>query len=350
MLLQEIAEEAGYSASHVASLSGLHLSTVVRHWQDAQWFDHLDGASLRKLVASLPGVDEYLRVYPHLSRQQRLAEELCALGVEVDQEGIRHAVVTAGIAPARVSNALETAAQLLTGNVRGCVALLSACWSCEQDRATRALFAVDAPARLLQDREPVLRAAEGMKTELETGRGFSFPRLLAASALRHYLAIEGGERCEDLEAPIVELRYARDAFLVRGLYMGLIIRSGNLEYAERYRRLVERSPAARLVEAWSFPTYAGDRLPTADFTLERSIVLRRAAKEVLLEFSSYNDAYIWYLATTYLPLALEYDPTFGGQHERLTQAARLRMEQTAEAKVRAACEGLTKTLQSCSPN
>lgn len=51
MLLQEIAEEAGYSASHVASLSGLHLSTVVRHWQDSQWFDHLDGVSLRKLVA-----------------------------------------------------------------------------------------------------------------------------------------------------------------------------------------------------------------------------------------------------------------------------------------------------------
>src|SRR5262245_3021492 len=145
MLLQEIAEEAGYSASHVASLSGLHLSTVVRHWQDSQWFDHLDGVSLRKLVASLPGVDEYVRVYPHLSRQQRLAEQLCELGVEVDQEGIRHAVVSAGMAPARVSNALETAVQLLTGNVRASVSLLSACWACEQDRVTRALFAVQTP-------------------------------------------------------------------------------------------------------------------------------------------------------------------------------------------------------------
>lgn len=132
--------------------------------------------------------------------------------------------------------------------------------------------------------------------------------------------------------------------------MGLIIRSGDLDDAERYRRIVERSPAARLVEAWSFPTYAGDRLPTADFTLERSIVLRRAAKEVLLEFSSYNDAYIWYLATTYLPLALEYDPTFGGQHEQLARAAHLRMERSVDPKVRAACEGLAKKLQSFSPN
>ena len=59
-------------------------------------------------------------------------------------------------------------------------------------------------------------------------------------------------------------------------------------------------------------TYARDRLPTSDFTLERSIVLRRTADEVLHEFSSYNDAYIWYLATTYIPLALEFDPSFGG--------------------------------------
>ena len=75
MLLQEIAEEAGYSASHVASLSGLHLSTVVRHWQDAHWFDHLDGGSLKKLIAALPGVEEYIRVYPHLCRQHQLAEQ-----------------------------------------------------------------------------------------------------------------------------------------------------------------------------------------------------------------------------------------------------------------------------------
>jgi hypothetical protein len=189
-----------------------------------------------------------------------------------------------------------------------------------------------------------------MKSRLDRSRGFSFPRLLAASALRHYLAIEAGGRYEDMEAPLVELRYARDAFLVRGLYMGLIIHSGDLDYAEAYRRIVERSPAARLVEAWSFPTYARDRLPTSDFTLERSIVLRRTAEEVLREFSSYNDAYIWYLATTYIPLALEYDPTFGSRYERLTQAIRLRMDQTGEAKVKAACEGLAKKLQSSGVN
>ena len=345
MLLQEIAEEAGYSASHVASLSGLHLSTVVRHWQDAHWFDHLDGGSLKKLIAALPGVEEYIRVYPHLCRQHQLAEQLSPLGVEVDGDGIRHAILVAGIAPARVSNALETALHLLRGDVRASVTLLSACWSCQQDRAARALFAVDAPLRLLQDRQPLLRAASAMRSELDRSRGFSFPRILAASALRHYLAIEAGDRYEDIETPLVEFRYARDAFLVRGLYMGLIIHSGNLDYAEGYRRIVERNPAARLVEAWSFPTYARDRLPTSDFTLERSIVLRRTADEVLREFSSYNDAYIWYLATTYIPLALEFDPSFGCKHERLAQAVRHRMEQTGEVKVKAACERLAKQLQ-----
>ena len=350
MLLQEIADEAGYSASHVASLSGLHLSTVVRHWQDDHWFDHFDGASLKKLIAALPGVDEYLRVYPHLARQQHLTEQLGPLGVDVDREGVRHAVVTAGIAPARVSNALETAVHLLTGNVRASVTLLSACWGCQQDRATRALFAVETPLRLLRDRQPVLRAADAMKSQLERGRGFSFPRLLAANALRHYLAIEAGGQHDDLEPPLAEVRYARDALLIRGLYMGMIIRSGDLDYAERYHRIVERSPAARLVEVWSFPTYARDRLPTPDFTLERSIVLRRTAEEVLLEFSSYNDAYIWYLATTYIPLALEQDPTFGRQHGRLSLAAQLRMEQTAEPKVKAACEALARKLQHCGVN
>src|SRR5207237_10260116 len=101
MLLREIAEEAGYSASHVASLSGLHLSTVVRHWQDAHWFDHLDGGSLKKLIAALPGVEEYIRVYPHLCRQHQLAEQRSPLGDDVDGGGIRHTIVRAGLAPAR---------------------------------------------------------------------------------------------------------------------------------------------------------------------------------------------------------------------------------------------------------
>ena len=54
-----------------------------------------------------------------------------------------------------------------------------------------------------------------------------------------------------------------------------------------------------------------DSRPNADFSLPGSILLRKTAKEVLREINNYTDAYLFYLCRTYLPLALDKDPTFG---------------------------------------
>jgi hypothetical protein len=75
--------------------------------------------------------------------------------------------------------------------------------------------------------------------------------------------------------------------------------------------MVKDTPVLAIVEEWSFPTYTRDSKPNSDFSLPGSLLLRNTASEVLREISDYTDAYLYYLAATYLPLALERDPTFG---------------------------------------
>ncbi|MFC6931145.1 hypothetical protein ACFQHO_12940 [Actinomadura yumaensis] len=104
----------------------------------------------------------------------------------------------------------------------------------------------------------------------------------------------------------------RTAFMMRGVVMGSLISNDDLELAERYRRELEATPVYAALEEWSFPTYSRDGRISSDFTLPGSLLLRNTAREVLREIGSYNDAYLYYLASTYIPLALRRDPTFGG--------------------------------------
>jgi hypothetical protein len=78
--------------------------------------------------------------------------------------------------------------------------------------------------------------------------------------------------------------------------------------------MVADSPVLTVIEDWSFPTYMRDARPNSDFALPSSILLRNTAGEVIREVNEvneYSDAYVHYLLSTYLPLALKRDPTFG---------------------------------------
>jgi len=338
--LREIADEAGYTAQNVASLTGLHLSTILRHWHDPRWLEQFEGSSLQRLIVVVPGVDEYVRTYPQRVRQQRLAEELREMGIEVDGEGVSYATDQLGIAPAFIGNALETTLLLARGDARQAVSYLTTFWGCQQDRALRVLFAVDGPGRLLEDCDPLLSAAQAMHEQLRPRRGFSFPRIVAQQVLVHHLARVTGQMPESYFDP----RHTRTAFILRGAYMGAIIHSDELALARRYREIVDSNPVARLIELWSFPTWTRDRNATPDFTLERSLLLRHTAREIISELQHYNETYVWYLATTYLPLALEMDPTFGFQLAELGAALRSRIGGIASEHVRDACERLVKAL------
>lgn len=338
--LREIADEAGYTAQNVASLTGLHLSTILRHWHDPRWLEQFEGSSLQRLIVVVPGVDDYVRTYPQRVRQQRLAEELQEAGIVVDGSGVGHASGELGIAPAFIGNALETTLHLARGDSRQAVSYLTTFWGCQQDRALRVLFATDRPERLLEDCGPLLSAAQAMHEQLRLRRGFSFPRILAQQILVHHLARVTGQMPESYFDP----RHTRTAFILRGAYMGSIIHSDDLDLARRYKAIVDSNPVARLIELWSFPTWTRDRNATPDFTLERSLLLRHTAREIISELQHYNETYVWYLATTYLPLALEMDPTFGFQLGELAVALRSRIEGLTSEDVRDACEQLVKVL------
>jgi hypothetical protein len=339
-LLREIAEEAGYTAQNVSALTGLHLSTILRHWHDPRWFEQVEGSSLQRLLAVVPGVDDYIRTYPHLVRQQRLAEELGQFGIDIDGEGIGHAIEMAGIAPAYISNALEMTLHLARADARQCVPYLTSFWGCQQNRALFALFATAQPLRLLKNPETLLALARDMHAQLEGRRGFSFPRILAQGILVHHLARTTGEMPENCYEP----RHGQAAFILRGAYMGVLIHTGDLGWSERYKTIVDTNSVARLLELWSFPTWTRDRNATPDFTLERSLLLRETAREVIVEVQRYNEAYVWYLATTYIPLALEGDPTFGLQLEELRAALHQRRDRVVTPEARAACDGLLHIL------
>lgn len=90
------------------------------------------------------------------------------------------------------------------------------------------------------------------------------------------------------------------------------------------------------------PTYTRDSKPNSDFSLPGSILLRRTAKEILREIDSYTEAYLLYLCTTYLPLALNRDPTFGIRLKQLSDALISRAEACEEAAVRRACLDLAR--------
>lgn len=114
--------------------------------------------------------------------------------------------------------------------------------------------------------------------------------------------------------------------MVRSGIMGLLINSSDTELAQRYERMVKSTPVLEVIEEWSFPTYTRDSRPNADFSLPGSILLRKTAKEVLREINNYTDAYLFYLCRTYLPLALDKDPTFGLKLPDLGRALAARAE------------------------
>lgn len=61
---------------------------------------------------------------------------------------------------------------------------------------------------------------------------------------------------------------------------------------------------------------------------------------MLREISYYTEAYLYYLCTTYLPLALDRDPTFGLRRTELVSALSERGAACDDAAVRRTCLSL----------
>ncbi len=330
--LSKVTEDAGFTMSDVAFVSGLDESTVSRLWDDPAWLDRVSGRSLQSLAASVPGVAEYFASHSVLARRNNLVKQLEAEGLVVNRQAL---LLSAGtdVPHQYLSNALEAALSIMRGDERRACSYLARFWGLQQNRALESLYATKGERALLRNPEQLFTASIDMAPRLNR-RAYSFHSILAHATFAHHLGIATGELSSQFLPSITD---RQSAFMVRSGIMGLLINSSDTELARRYENMVENTPVLEVIEEWSFPTYTRDSKPNADFSLPGSILLRKTAEEVLREIHNYTEAYLYYLCRTYLPLALGKDPTFGLKLSDLGAALATRADMCEDATARNAC-------------
>jgi hypothetical protein len=338
--LAKVTEAAGFTMSDVAFISGLDESTISRLWDDPCWLDRIRGRSLQALVASVPGVAEYFAAYSVLSRRNKLIGELETEGLKINRQAL--SLPNKSSVPHQyLINALEAALAIMRGDVTRATSLVARFWGMQQNRALEALYSTSTEPALLEEPKPLFEASRKIVPRLNR-KGYSFHSIITKATFAHHLGIATGE-LDDTLKPSVNDR--QSAFMVRSGIMGLLINSSDLDLAQRYDAMVSEHPVLGSIEEWSFPTYTRDSRPNVDFSLPGSILLRNTAVEIIREIDTYTDAYLYYLCTTYLPMALSRDPTFGLRITSLVQAIEKRIETCEETTVREACIDLTRQIK-----
>jgi hypothetical protein len=335
--LSEVAKDIGLTISDVAVFSGLDESTVYRLWDNVGWLDRVSGRSLQRLISSVPGIAEYASAHAVQKRRDTLVETLQAQGLSVNLDALNNSPV----ALQHLLNALEAAVHVMRdGASHKAASYLARFWGREQDRALEALYSTEPDRGLLDDPARLVDSSVDLIPRLSR-KTYSFHSILTLNILMHQVSKVGG-------APEAELATQapgrQTAFMMRGVVMGSLIGSNDLELAERYRLELDRTPVYAALEEWSFPTYMRDGWLTSDFSLPSPLRLRHTAAEVLREIANYNDAYVYYLVSTYLPLALRRDPTFGWRIADLKAALERHGADCIEKRLRLTCNKLVKQL------
>lgn len=338
--LSKVTQDAGFTMSDVAFVSGLDESTVSRLWDDPRWLDRVSGRSLQSLAASVPGVAEYFASHSVLARRNSLVNELQAEGLVVNRPALLLSAATE-VPHQYLINALEAALSIMRGDERRACSYLARFWGLQQNRALESLYATEGDRALLQNPDQLFAASIEMTPRLNR-KGYSFHSILAHATFAHHLGIATGELDSRFLPSITD---RQSAFMVRSGIMGLLINSSDTELAQRYEEMVSNTPVLEVIEEWSFPTYTRDCKPNSDFSLPGSILLRRTAEEVLREIDNYTEAYMYYLCRTYLPLALGRDPTFGLKLSDLGHALAARAHICEDAAARNACVSLARQIK-----
>ncbi|XRQ04344.1 hypothetical protein ACN3XK_48390 [Actinomadura welshii] len=324
--------------SDVAAFSGLDESTIFRLWDNAEWLDRVSGRSLQSLMSSVPGIAEYSMAHAVRKRRDVLIGDLNGEGLTVDVAALEKS----DVAQQHLLNALEAALHIIRGEAtQKTSSFIARFWGREQDRALEALYNPEPGSGLLSDPQTLFDSSIDLAPRLNR-KSYSFHSILALNILTHQVSKVTGELEADLG---FEVPGRQAAFMMRGVVMGSLIGSNDIELAERYRRELDATPVYAALEEWSFPTYTRDGRISSDFTLPSSLSLRNTATEVLREIAEYNDAYVYYLVSTYIPLALKRDPAFGGKIAELIQAVELRGAECRDKRIRQTCNTLVRRLK-----
>jgi hypothetical protein len=336
--LSDITRDMGLNMSDVAAFSGLDESTIFRLWDNTEWLDRVSGRSLQSLMSSVPGIAEYSMAHAVRKRRDGLVTDLDAEGLTVDLTALEGSAV----AQQHLLNALEAALHIMRGQAtQKTSSFIARFWGREQDTALEALYSTESGLGLLEDPQKLFDSSIELAPRLNR-KTYSFHSILALNILTHQVSKVTGRLEADLG---FEVPGRQTAFMMRGVVMGSLISSDDVELAERYRRELEATPVYAALEEWAFPTYTRDGRISSDFTLPSSLSLRNTAAEVLREIAVYNDAYLYYLVSTYIPLALKRDPAFGGRVPELVRALESRMAQCRDKRIRQTCNTLVRRLK-----
>jgi len=324
---------AGFMMSDVAFLTDLNESTLSRLWDDPNWLDRISGKSLQAIVSAVPRVGEYIVAYALVDRRTRLADNLSGHGVTVDREAFTTLTQDHGIPEQCLSNALNAAVAILTGDVSHAAAWLARFWEQNQDRALGHLLGTSDGPQLLVDPNPLISASVDLADQLAR-RTNSFHAIVGRANLTHHLA-----RVSGISAEVPDIT-RQTALSYRSSVMGRVIAANDFDLIMHYCSLVDAKPFLSAIEEWAFPTYTHDVRVTHDFSLPRSFTLRRTASEVLREIKLYNDAYLYYLVTVVVPTLLRRDANFGACLAALKKGLHDRLEYCDEIASRDACAAL----------
>lgn len=336
--LSDITRDLGLNMSDVAAFSGLDESTIFRLWDNAEWLDRVSGRSLQSLMSSVPGIAEYSMAHAVRKRRDGLVDDLHHEGLAVDLDAMENSAVP----QQHLLNALEAALHIVRGQAtQKTSSFIARFWGRDQDRALSALYSTDTGHGLLVDPRKLFDSSVDLAPRLNR-KTYSFHSILALNILTHQVSKVTGTLEADLG---FEVPGRQAAFMMRGVVMGTLIGSNDFELAERYRRELDATPVYAALEEWAFPTYTRDGRISSDFTLPSSLSLRNTATEVLREIAVYNDAYLYYLVSTYIPLALKRDPAFGGKITELIQALELRGTDCRDRRTRQTCNTLVRRLK-----
>lgn len=336
-LLAHFADDAGYTRSDVAFLSGLEESTVGRLWSEPNWLDRISGRSLQALIPILPGVVDYLATQSLERRRSEIIEQLARRGLEVKTRRVVDIPLSRSTPEPYVGNALEAALHIMNRDVLLAARHLTRFWGKDQDLVLGRLFD-QSHHGLLNNTAKLLEAAEHVGRDMRRHDN-SFHCFMGYATVVHHIARSAG----DVDAePFSGAR--QQAFLSRSRTIGMIIKNDDFDMVDTYARVVNGDPVAGMIEDWSFPTYAHDAPVSKDFLLPRSLLLARTAEELCREAREYNDAYLYYLLTVYLPRAVRRDATLGGRRGDINVLVLERRESASEPRLQAALERLSPPL------
>lgn len=345
--LRDLAVTQGFTAESLAQVLKVDKATIYRHWVSNDWVEKISARVLRHLASVLEGVDTAVIESAIAERHSEVVRKFNQIDHPLDVTAIEAATEKLGLAPQHMCTALEACLAVLKQDLQKAEVLLLPLWGKKQSVALNVVFGTHDNQSPLPDTTPLIEAAREGFAKAEA-RSLTFKRVTAQSHLAHHVGKATGEL---LPETITKKRRngmsgTKRGFYVRGSYMGALRHKDDLELAQHYGEYVNEDGIARMLEIWSFPSWSGDIDASNDFSVPRRLVLVNTADEILYELLRYNDAYVWYLVNTFIPLALaDIDPSFGGRLDDLRKALAEKAEVTGNKEIKSSCEKLVVQLR-----